>query len=134
MHLAQTAEDHRVSFWTSATFRPPATPVVAAALRVSDDNVLPGHGTDQTLIYFKETHIPVCSSAVVVDTLFQSSAEGEGLSTNTVKGARCVDTPSVLTVRRILTLIYICLFLWRDTAVAISGKDKGWGADAVEGI
>lgn len=97
------------------------------------DHPIPGLTADQTLIHLKETHVLVCRCAVVIDALFQSSTEGEGRVTKTVKGAWRVLTPPILTVRGILALIDIRLLLRGHTAVAVRGQGPGQGADAVVG-
>lgn len=133
MHLTQPVKDPGVSLGTGPTLRAPATAIVTAALRVGDNQTVPGLAADQVLIHLQETHVLMGRCAVVIDTLFERCAEGEGLGTYTVKGAGRVHTPPILTVRGVLALIDISLLLWGHTAVAVRGQDPGRRADAVVG-
>lgn len=130
MHLTEAIKHLRVSRRTGVALGTPATAEVTAALGVCD-HPIPGFTADQTLIHLKETHVLVRCCAVVIDALFQSSTEGEGRVTKTVKGAWRVLTPPILTVRGVLALIDIRLLLRGHTAVAVSGQSPGQGADAV---
>lgn len=130
MHFTQAIKHLRVSGRTGVALRSPASAKVTTALRVCD-HPIPGLTADQTLIHLKETHILVCCCAIVIDALFQSSTEGEGRVTKTVKGAWRVLTPPILTVRGVLALIDIRLLLGSHTAVAVGGQGPGQRADAV---
>lgn len=130
MHLTEAIKHLRITGRTGVALGTPAAAEMTAALGVCD-HPISGLTADQALIHLKETHVLVCRCAIVIDALFQSSTEGEGRVTKTVKGAWRVLTPPILTVRGVLALIDIRLLLGGHTAVSVGGQGPGQGADAV---